>query len=99
MALAKMKDRARRSCCVCGVSDARALVDIVLAAGPRVTLCGSHAVMLERARVSPGSEPELRVALRERRGRADRRRAGDELGCALIGAFSGGRRGADRRRA
>ena len=84
-------------CCVCGASDARALVEVVLRGGARVVLCGSHALMHRRATVQAASEVELRRALRDRRGRRDRRDDQDELGAALNAAFNGDRRGPDRR--
>lgn len=87
------------SCCVCGTSDARALVDVALVGGLRATLCGSHALMHRRSTAQARTESELRELLRDRRGRRERRRDGDELGAALTAAFSGDRRGADRRRA
>jgi hypothetical protein len=87
------------SCCVCGTSDARALVDVALVGGHHATLCGSHALMHRRSSAQARSESELRDLLRDRRGRRERRRDGDELGAALTAAFSGGRRTtADRRR-
>ncbi|MCL2447702.1 MAG: hypothetical protein FWD17_02010 [Polyangiaceae bacterium] len=90
-------DAPSRSCCVCGESDARALVDVNLASGASATLCGSHALMHARARATAQSEADLRNALSDRRGRRDRRRDGDELGAALTAAFSGTRRTGERR--
>jgi len=85
------------SCCVCGESDARALVDVVLMGGAQVTLCGSHELMHRRSPSQARSRPQLREMLSERRGRRDRRSEGDELGAMLTAAFSGDRRVADRR--
>jgi hypothetical protein len=85
------------SCCVCGTRDARALVDVVLIGGARVTLCGSHELMHRRSPVQARSAGQLRTLLGDRRGRRDRRTEGDELGAALTAAFSGSRRVADRR--
>jgi hypothetical protein len=82
---------------VCGVSDARALVELALRGGVRVTLCGSHALMHRRSPTQASSEAELRRLLRDRRGRRDRRDDRDELGAALNAAFNGDRRGQDRR--
>jgi hypothetical protein len=82
---------------VCGASDARTLVDVTLAGGARATLCGSHAVAHSRLSAQVGSESELRELLRNRRGRAERRDLGDELGAALTQAFSRERREGDRR--
>ena len=85
------------SCCVCGESDGRALVDVVLMGGAQVTLCGSHDLMHRRAPTQARSGPQLREMLSERRGRRDRRSEGDELGALLTAAFSGDRRAGDRR--
>ncbi len=93
-----MSSETARCCCVCGASDARLLVDVVLPEGPRAVLCGSHDLMHRRASAPARSEAELRLMLRDRRGRRDRRREGDELGAALNAAFSGAKRVADRRR-
>jgi len=87
------------SCCVCGTSDARALVDVVLIGGARATLCGSHELMHRRSPAQARSGAQLREMLRDRRGRRDRRSEGDELGNALTAAFSGEKRDGDRRRA
>ncbi|HEY8039761.1 MAG TPA: hypothetical protein VIF15_08215 [Polyangiaceae bacterium] len=84
-------------CCVCGQTDARALVEVSLRGGAKATLCGSHAVMHRRSTAQATSATELRALLRDRRGRRDRREEGDELGAALTAAFSGNRRGPDRR--
>jgi hypothetical protein len=85
------------SCCVCGANDARALVDVVLLGGSQVTLCGSHELMHRRSPVHARTESHLREILGDRRERRDRRRVGDELGDALLAAFAGERRLADRR--
>jgi hypothetical protein len=92
-----MTQAVRSICAVCGNGDARALEDVVLAGGARVTLCGSHAVMYRRGRTAAQSVSELRALLADRRARKDRRQEGDELGAALTAAFSGGRREGDRR--
>ena len=86
-----------RSCCVCGASDARVLVDVELTGGASATLCGSHDLMYRRSAVAARTGAELHAILRERRGRRDRRREGDELGAALNEAFSGAKRVADCR--
>ncbi len=83
---------------MCDIGDERALVNVELAGGGHVTLCGSHALMHRRADVRPASESELRALLRDRRDRPDRREDGDELGEALAAAFGRERRAADRRR-
>jgi hypothetical protein len=85
------------SCCVCGMTDARSLADVVLIGGARATLCGSHALMHRRSPVQARSSAQLREMLGERRERGDRRDEGDELGAALTAAFSGDRRAGDRR--
>ncbi|HEY6458666.1 MAG TPA: hypothetical protein VIY73_00905 [Polyangiaceae bacterium] len=94
-----MTQAAGSSCCVCGATDARTLVDVVLRGGTRSTLCGSHAVMHRRSTIQATSELELRRLLRDRRGRRDRREENDELGAALNAAFNGDKRGPERRRA
>jgi hypothetical protein len=86
------------SCCVCGLRDARALVDVTLVGGTRATLCGSHALMHRRSPVQASSVAELRKLLRDRRGRRDRRGSHDELGAALEAAFNGDHRRTERRR-
>lgn len=88
----------RSSCCVCGNSDSRSLADVELEGAARVVLCGSHALMYRRMNARSSSASELRVLLRDRRGRRDRRYDGDELGAALTAAFSSDRRTSDRRR-
>ena len=85
------------SCCVCGITDARSLVDVVLIGGASATLCGSHALMHRRSPMQARSSAQLREMLGERRDRRDRRTEGDELGAALTAAFSGDRRAGDRR--
>jgi hypothetical protein len=95
-AMTRMSDS---SCCVCTASDARSLVEITLAGGKRVTLCGSHALMHRRSPVQAKSLQELRLVLGERRRRRERRSAGDALGDALAAAFAGDRRAVGRRRA
>jgi len=85
------------SCCVCGASDERVLVEVALDGGTHATLCGSHALMFRRSATHPSSVAELRGLLRDRRGRRDRRGDGDELGEALAAAFRLDRRGAERR--
>jgi hypothetical protein len=85
------------ACCVCGASDARALVEVALQGLGKATLCGSHAVIYQRAGVTALNEAELRRTLAERRGRRDRRQDGDELGARLTEAFSSARRAGERR--
>jgi hypothetical protein len=89
----------RGSCSVCGASDQRALVEVVLSDGGLATLCGSHALIYNRSGIEAPSARALRELLRDRRGRWERRQDGDELGLALTQAFSDERREADRRRA
>jgi hypothetical protein len=91
--------RLRGSCCtVCGVADARALVVVVLRGGARATLCGTHALMHRRSAGAARTPAELRVELRDRRGRRDRRDEGDALGDALTAAFHAERRAVRDRR-
>jgi hypothetical protein len=87
----------RERCCVCGVTDARALVDAPLGDGTRATLCGTHALMHGRSAAKAKSEAELYSLLRDRRSRRERRDEGDALGSALVAAFQAERRAADRR--
>jgi hypothetical protein len=82
---------------VCGARDARLLTDVELTGGAGATLCGSHDLMYRRGDLKARSAGELRTMLRERRGRRDRREERDELGAALNEAFSGGKRGGERR--
>jgi hypothetical protein len=87
-------------CCVCGANDKRSLVELTLAGGKRVTLCGSHALMHRRSTVQARSPEELRQLLRDKRARPERRDdEGDALGAALAAAFAGARREVHRRRA
>jgi hypothetical protein len=94
-----MMQPAGSSCCVCGATDARTLLEVTLRGGARATLCGSHALMHRRSPVQATCEADLRRLLRDRRGRRDRREDADELGAALNAAFNGDKRGPDRRRA
>jgi hypothetical protein len=96
-------DSARPMCVVCGLRDARALSTTRLAGGTNVTVCGTHALIHERAqqrRLGPASTiDELRTLTRDRRDRSRRGSPGDELGAILAAAFAGERRGgAERRR-
>jgi hypothetical protein len=87
-------------CCVCGASDKRSLVEVVLVGGARATLCGTHALMHRRATVQGRTPAELRELLRDKRARTERRDdEGDALGSALAAAFAGERRSGDRRSA
>jgi hypothetical protein len=96
-------------CCVCGLRDARALLDVELGGGPggrssgagaRVVLCGSHDLAHRRLGAPATSAAELRALLADRR-RDDRRDHGteevDELAASLASAFTRERRGAERR--
>jgi hypothetical protein len=96
-----------RPCCVCGLRDARALLDVELGgrpggrgAGARVVLCGSHDLAHKRLGAPATSDAELRALLADRR-RDDRRDHGteeiDELAASLASAFTRERRGAERR--
>ncbi|MGH7436842.1 MAG: hypothetical protein ACRENE_14305 [Polyangiaceae bacterium] len=86
------------SCCVCGATDARALVEVSLVGGARATLCGSHALMHRRSPMDARSAADLKIRLSDRRRRSERRSDGDELGQSLSEAFAGERRAAGRRR-
>jgi hypothetical protein len=93
-----MKLEAAR-CAVCGLEDARALVDVVLvrAGGVRVTLCGTHALVHQRTGERARSVHELCAFTRDRRERDRRARELDELAASLTAAFAGERRSRDRR--
>jgi hypothetical protein len=92
-----MREVLGSSCCVCGSTDARALVGVVLPGGVPATLCGSHALMHRRSSAQARSASQLRELLGDRRDRRERRSMGDELAAALTAAFSNDRRVADRR--
>lgn len=93
------KDSPATCCAICGMRDARALLDVSLG-GTKVTLCGSHELMHRRAGGKAKSVAELRAMLSERRG-TDRRGAPgeevDELAARLTAAFTRERRVAERR--
>jgi hypothetical protein len=82
---------------VCGESDARALVDVVLAEGP-VTLCGSHDLVHRRTGARARGVADLRGMLGDRRS-THRRASGeiDELAARLSAAFTTERRKSERR--
>ena len=72
----------------------------MLANGANVVVCGTHALMHERAPSRAASARELREMAGDRRDRKDRRDGtADELGARLIEAFSGERRRKNERRA
>jgi len=80
--------------------DARALVDVALHSGLRVTLCGSHHVMAGRCAVGARSIEDLRRLLGDRRDTDRRTRPRgeiDELAERLQAAFTRERRNGDRR--
>lgn len=90
--------RASGACVVCGMRDARALLEVELAGGARVVLCGSHELMHRRDGGKAESGEALRRAYGERR-RETRRAHGevDELAASLSAAFSRERRVSERR--
>jgi hypothetical protein len=94
-----VKTPLRRKCAVCEIDDARALVDVVLqgARGPRVTVCGTHALMHERTGSRAKSVDELRALVEDRRERVRRAHEIDELAASLTDAFSAERRRKERR--
>ena len=91
---------ANGACCVCGLRDARALLQVPLAGGAAVVLCGSHDLAHRRAGSPATSAAELASLLGDRR-RDDRRGYGfeeiDELAASLAAAFTSERRRVDRR--
>jgi hypothetical protein len=89
--------RVAGSCAVCGMRDARALVEVELDS-ERVVLCGSHEIMQRRDGRAAKTAAELRALFADRR-ETDRRGRGDvdELAASLTAAFSGDRRVAERR--
>ena len=87
-------------CCVCGLSDARALVVVPLKGGLRVTLCGTHDLVHRRAGGRARSVAELKQACGERRSEHRRARPKgdhDELAQRLSDAFTKERRATERR--
>gem|GEM_PF-841091 len=103
------RDRSdRHACAICGWSDSRGLVDVELASGGTIVVCGTHSLMLQRASSeSPVlssatvTVDDVRAVVGERRERArDRRNAEgdvDELAEALAAAFVRDRRLRTRR--
>jgi hypothetical protein len=86
------------SCAVCGLRDARGLLQIELACGARATLCGSHELMHRRDGRTAESEAELRARFAERRSTERRAEGGaDELAERLASAFTPERRVTERR--
>ena len=90
-----------KACVVCGLGDVRALSTTLLEGGERVTVCGSHALIHERAKTRARSPQELRAIAHDRRARSRRGEAlheADELGAILAAAFGGDRRRDEERR-
>ncbi len=86
-------------CIVCDLSDARALTRFTFRSGEHCFLCGTHALMAERAGVSYISTNALKEALRERRAGNRRSAHQDELAESLARAFNGEKRERSDRRA
>lgn len=87
-------------CFVCKITDRRALVDVVLSDGSTVVLCGTHAVMRQRAAPTMQGREHLPSVLRDRRAARERRSSDvDELALALRLGFAGDRRSEGARRA
>ena len=86
-------------CVVCGIDDARALVDVDLANDPAITLCGSHELMHRRSGWKARTVTELRAAFGNRRSNDRRGGPGevDELAERLQAAFTRDRRSTSRR--
>ena len=90
---------AKGPCVVCGMSDARGLVEVDLAGEPCISLCGTHELMHRRSGWKAQNVAELRAAYGDRRSAERRGGPGevDELAEALTSAFTRDRRGAARR--
>jgi len=74
------------------------LIDVRLASGIDVTLCGSHELMFRRAGSCAASAKELKATFADRRSFDRRARGeGDELAERLAAAFTPERRSVDRR--
>jgi hypothetical protein len=86
-------------CAVCGMSDARGLVEVDLTNTPSVTLCGSHELMHRRSGWAAKTVSELLAAFGNRRGTERRGGPGetDELAEKLSAAFLRDRRASSRR--
>lgn len=86
-------------CAICGMSDARGLVEVDLAGEPCITLCGSHELMHRRSGFRAATVAELRMAFDDRRSTERRGGPGeiDELAEKLSAAFMRDRRGPNRR--
>lgn len=86
-------------CVICGMSDARGLVEVDLTGEPCVTLCGTHELMHRRSGFRAQNVAELRVAFGDRRSNDRRGGPGeiDELAESLTSAFTRERRTVSRR--
>jgi hypothetical protein len=93
------KGEAKGPCAVCGMADARGLVEVDLAGEPCVSLCGSHELMHRRSGFRAQSVADLRDLFGDRRGTDRRGGPGelDELAESLTHAFTRERRTAARR--
>ena len=91
--------KATGSCAVCGMCDARGLVEVDLAGAPCITLCGTHELMHRRSGWKAQTVEELRAAYGDRRSTDRRGGPGeiDELAEALTAAFTKDRRTTSRR--
>jgi hypothetical protein len=94
-----MESSPKGPCVVCGLSDARALLDVDLAGDPCITLCGSHELMHRRSGWKARTVAELRSAFGDRRSTDRRGIPGevDELAEKLTAAFTRERRTTSRR--
>lgn len=86
-------------CVVCGMSDARGLVEVELTSEPCVALCGTHELMHRRSGWKASTVAELRAAFGNRRSTERRGGPGeiDELAEKLTAAFTRDRRSTSRR--
>src|SRR4051812_20514466 len=86
----KSTREAHPPCAVCGMADARGLLQLDLPGQAAVTLCGSHELMYRRAGSTAETVSELRLAFDNRRSAERRGGPGelDELAERLTAAFT-----------
>jgi hypothetical protein len=89
-----------KSCVVCGLDDARALVMTELDGGKSVIVCATHALIHRTLGGTSRTVEELKANVRDRRRPGERRESlpCDELGAMLLAGFAGERRAGSERR-